>query len=123
VIIEGQGKLLEAVARSWDPDQMQKLQGLFAALEEKQTILDLLSRTAQAERIQVFIGAETHIEGLSDFTVVATPYGTAREGDSDSPLEALGMVGVIGPTRMNYSRVINLVELTAEIVNGVIGKR
>jgi len=61
------------------------------------------------------VARETQIDELKDFTVVATSYG-----DEARPL---GTLGVIGPMRMNYSKVINLVDFTAQLVSGVIGKR
>jgi len=115
LIIEGQSKLIESAASSGDPAALEKMKALFRTLEDKRHLADLLDETVRAPGIRVFIGAETHIDELSDFTVVATSYGP-----SDT---ALGTLGVIGPTRMNYNRVINLVDFTAQIVSNVIGKR
>jgi heat-inducible transcriptional repressor len=114
VIIEGQGRLLENMGEAVDQNQLQKMKALFRKLEEKEHLLSLLDRTSEAEGIRVFIGAETHIDELADYTVVATSYGDERP---------LGTLGVIGPTRMNYSRVINLVDFTAELVSGVISRK
>jgi heat-inducible transcriptional repressor len=119
VIIEGSSRLLETVEEGGDPAQLQRMKALFRALEEKQRMADLLDETAKAPGIRVFIGAETHIEELADFTVVATSYGAPGE----ELVRPLGTLGVIGPTRMNYSKVINLVDFTAQLVSGVIGKR
>jgi heat-inducible transcriptional repressor len=118
VIIEGQGRLLENVG---DGD-LQRMKALFRALEEKRHLADLLEETARAPGIRVFIGAETHIDELSDFSLVATPYGVPA-GEAGGELLPLGTLGVIGPTRMNYSKVINLVDFTAQLVSRVIGKR
>lgn len=115
VIVSGQARLLENIAAG-DPAEVEKMKALFRRLEEKRLLADLLERTQQAEGIRVFIGAETNISELSDFTLVATSYG----GDGDSPL---GTLGVIGPTRMNYSKVITLVDFTAQLISGVIAKR
>lgn len=111
VIIEGQAKLLEQA----NPADVDKMKALFRALEEKQLIVSLLAQTEQAEGLQVFIGAETRIDELSDFSVVATAYGPEEK--------PLGTLGVIGPTWMNYSKVISLVDFTAELVSGAIAKR
>jgi heat-inducible transcriptional repressor len=119
MIIEGQSRLIENVAASGDPAALEKMKALFRTLEEKRHLSELLDETVRAPGIRVFIGAETHIEELSDFTVVATSYGPL-DGETG---QALGTLGVIGPTRMNYNRVINLVDFTAQIVSGVIGKR
>jgi heat-inducible transcriptional repressor len=119
LIIEGQSRLLESVGSSGDPAALDKMKALLRALEEKRHLADLLDETVRAPGIRVFIGAETHIDELADFTVVATGYGPSDEESG----RALGTIGVIGPTRMNYNRVINLVDFTAQIVSGVIGKR
>ena len=124
VIIEGQSRLLEAVAETGDANQIHKMKALFRALDEKQHLADLLEVTSQAPGISVFIGAETHIDELADFSVIATPYGTPSEGaEGEEMVKPLGTLGVIGPTRMNYSKVINLVDFTAQLVSGLIGKR
>ncbi len=118
VIIEGQSRLLETVAEGGDGVQLHRMKALFRTLEEKRHLAELLDETVRAPGIRVFIGAETHIEELADFTVVATSYGVP--GEDNRPL---GTLGVIGPTRMNYQKVINLVDFTAQLVSGVIGKR
>ena len=120
VIVEGQGRLLESVPA--EPAELEKMKALFRALQEKSHLVELLEQTAQAPGIRVFIGAETQIEELKDFTVVATTYGLPT-GGGDGEARPLGTLGVIGPMRMNYSKVINLVDFTAQLVNGVIGKR
>ena len=116
VIVSGQARLLENVAAG-DPQQLEKMMALFRRLEEKRLLADLLERTQLAEGIRVFIGAESAIDELSDFTIVAMNYGV--EGDS----KPLGTLGVIGPTRMNYSKVITLVDFTAQLVSSLIAKR
>jgi heat-inducible transcriptional repressor len=121
VIIEGSAHLLESVAVA-DGAELERMKALFRTLEEKRHLAELLETTAQAPGIRVFIGAETHIDELKDFTVVATAYG-APHGEAGDELRPLGTLGVIGPVRMNYSKVINLVDFTAQLVSGVIGKR
>jgi heat-inducible transcriptional repressor len=116
VILSGQARLLDNVAAG-DPAEVEKMKALFRRLEEKRVLAELLDRTEQAEGIRVFIGAEMAIQELSDFTIVATTYGV--EGEA----RPLGTLGVIGPTRMNYSKVITLVDFTAQLVSGLIAKR
>jgi heat-inducible transcriptional repressor len=99
--IEGQSSFFEDPALAAD---MAKMRSLFRALEEKQRVLGVLDRALSAEEVSIFIGAESGI-AQSDLSVVAAPY--RRDG------EIVGAVGVIGPTRMDYARVIPLVELTA----------
>ena len=108
VIVSGQSRLLEQAAEG----DVEKMKALFRALEEKERILSLLEQTEQADGLQVFIGAETRIEELSDFSVVAAAYGP-----DDHPL---GTLGVIGPNWMNYSKVIPLVDFTAELLTGLL---
>jgi heat-inducible transcriptional repressor len=122
VIIEGQARLLETMAGA-DPVALEKMKALFRALEEKRHLAELLDETARAPGISVFIGAETHIDELADFSLIATPYGMPPTGEDPGDVQPLGTLGVIGPTRMNYSKVINLVDFTAQLVSGVIGKR
>lgn len=110
VIVEGQARLLEQEAIN-----VEQMRALFRALEEKRTIAGLLEKTEQADGLQVFIGAETHIDELSDFAVVAAAYGPEER--------PLGTLGVIGPTWMNYSKVISLVDFTAELVSNAIARR
>lgn len=111
VIVAGQAHLLDAAAS--EPD-LEKVRGLLSALEEKERIVRLLDRTLEADGIQVWLGAETPFADHGDVSVVATPYGP-----EDRPV---GSIAVIGPTRMNYSKVIPLVDFTAELVSSVLGQ-
>ncbi len=120
VIIEGQGRLLESVAGEAE-ERLAKMKALFRTLEERRHLIDLLDHTVAADGIRVFIGAETQIDELADFSVVAAPYGITGLAGEDQ--RSLGTLGVIGPTRMNYSKVIALVDFTAQLVSGVIDKR
>lgn len=120
VIVAGQAHLLDHAGSPSTPglspdDRVARLQRLLSALEEKERVVRLLDRTLEAEGIQVWIGAETPFSEVADVSVVATPYGP-----DDRPI---GSIAVIGPTRMNYSKVIPLVDFTAELVSGVLGVR
>ena len=84
-----------------------KMRALFRALEEKDRLLHVLDRTLAAEELTIFIGKESGISE-PDLSIVAAPY--RRSG------EIVGALGVIGPTRMDYSRVIPLVEFTARAI-------
>lgn len=112
VIVSGSANLLEPNP-SGEPANLDKMRALLVALEEKERIVRLLDRTLAAEGIQVWLGAETPFAELADLSVVATPYGP-----EDRPV---GSIAVIGPTRMNYSRVIPLVDFTAELVSDLMG--
>lgn len=108
VHIEGQASFLEDPALA---QNLAKMRALFKALEEKQQLLSVLDRTLAAEELQIFIGAESGIVE-PDLAIVAAPYRMHGE--------VVGALGVIGPTRMDYSRVIPLVELTARTVGATL---
>ncbi len=84
---------------------VQKARALLRAFAEKDRILRMLDRVLTAQEVQIFIGAESEFAAVPDVSVVAAPYG---RGD-----RVLGSLAVVGPTRMNYARVIPLVDLTA----------
>jgi heat-inducible transcriptional repressor len=108
VFVDGQSNLL-----SGETD-VERAKALLRTLEEKDTLAKLLDKTLTAPGICVFIGAEANLADLTDVSVVAAPYG----GD-DRPL---GTIGVIGPSRMNYSRLISLVDFTAEMITLSLNK-
>jgi heat-inducible transcriptional repressor len=120
VIVSGQAHLLDATGlaqASVSPgeDRVAKMRALLGALEEKERIVRLLDRTLDADGIRVWLGAETPFHEVGDLSVVAMSYGP-----EDRPV---GTIAVIGPTRMNYSKVIPLVDFTAELVSGVLGAK
>jgi heat-inducible transcriptional repressor len=108
VLVEGQSNLLAGNA------DLERAKALLRTLEEKDLLVRLLDRTLSAPGICVFIGADANLADLTDVSVVAAPYGT--EG------RPLGTIGVIGPARMNYSRVIPLVDFTAEMIGEALTK-
>jgi heat-inducible transcriptional repressor len=115
VIVSGSANLVEAAAGGGapgEPPELDKVRRLLSALEEKERIIGLLDRTLSADGIQVWLGAETPFAEVADVSVVAAGYGPG-----DRPV---GTIAVIGPTYMNYSKVIPLVDFTAELVTGLI---
>src|SRR3954452_15912367 len=108
VLVDGQSNLLSGKA------DLERAKTLLRTLEEKDLLVRLLERTLTAPGICVFIGAEANLAALTDVSVVAAPY--VADG------RALGTIGVIGPSRMNYSRVIPLVDFTAEMIGEALGK-
>lgn len=92
-----------------------RLRTIFQAFEEKSTLLRLLERALEAKGVRIFIGAESLLAGLDGLTAV-----TASYGNQDSPSGALA---VIGPTRMDYSKVIATVDYTARLVSQIIDSR
>ena len=93
-------------------EEMLKLRELFDAFERKKDLLHLLERCTRAQGIQVFIGEEAGYEVFGDFSVVTAPYFDGTR--------ALGVLGVIGPTRMAYERVIPIVDVTARMLSSAL---
>jgi len=106
ILFDGQSNLL---AESAD---VERARCVLRTLEEKDQIVRLLDRTLAAPGICVFIGAEANLADLDDISVVAASYGSDER--------PLGSIGVIGPSRMNYSRVIPLVDFTADVITEIL---
>lgn len=106
VVISGEGRLLEVHDLSSD---MQRLRKLFDLFERKTGLLQLLDVSSRAHGVQIFIGGESGIVPLDECSVVTAPY----EVDG----RIVGTVGVIGPTRMAYERVIPIVDITAKLLS------
>jgi heat-inducible transcriptional repressor len=92
-----------------------KLKRLFEAFSERRDILHLLDHSMRADGVQIFIGHESGYQILDDCSVVAAPYST-----SDG---VMGVLGVIGPTRMAYERVIPIVDITAKLMGSALNSR
>jgi heat-inducible transcriptional repressor len=94
---------------------VEKLRRLFEAFNEKRDFLHLLDHTLKAEGVQIFIGHESGYQILDDVSVVTAPYA---DGDG-----VVGVLGVIGPTRMAYERVIPIVDMTAKLLGAALNSR
>jgi heat-inducible transcriptional repressor len=107
VMIDGEQKLMDAPEFS----RVESLKQILAALEEKQMIVKLLDRCLESRGVHIFIGSESEfpVEGIS---MVTAPY--RRKG------KLIGTLGVIGPTRMDYSNVIPVVDFTAKLVSDLM---
>jgi heat-inducible transcriptional repressor len=92
-----------------------KLRRLFEAFNEKRDILNLLDHSLRADGVQIFIGQESGYRILDDISVVTAPYSADNE--------VVGVIGVIGPTRMAYERVIPIVDLSAKILGAALARR
>ena len=108
MLVAGQTRLMGLQ----DLNDLDRLRALFEAFAEKRELLQLLERTAKAPGMRVFIGEETGIAPLEGMSLVTAPYG--RDG------RVLGVLGVIGPSRMAYERVIPVVEATAAILGAAL---
>jgi len=111
LIIRGQANLLEDVTAAAD---LERIRALFEALETKEVMLKLLSLADTAEGVQIFIGADNPLFGLSGCSMIVGPYQNSQE-------QIIGTIGVIGPTRMNYARIIPMVDYTAKLIGRLIG--
>ncbi|MEQ9360665.1 MAG: heat-inducible transcriptional repressor HrcA, partial [Rhodospirillales bacterium] len=111
LIVRGQSKLLDDVNAVED---LERIRLLFDQLEQKQGMLRLLEATGDADGVQIFIGADNTLFNVSGCAMVVRSYRNEQQ-------QIVGAVGVIGPTRMNYSRIIPMVDYTAELIGGYIG--
>ena len=94
-------------------DDLERVRMLFDDMEQKEQLIGLLDGVRDAEGVRIFIGAESRLFSLSGSAVIAAPYMTGRQ-------KVLGAIGVIGPTRLNYARVIPLVDYTARVLGQVM---
>ena len=117
LIVRGQANLLDDVTNLSD---LERIRALFQVLETKRTLLKLIDLVRDADGMQIFIGAENKLFGMSGCSIVVAPYGTG-DRDGEACGEVIGAVGVIGPTRMNYARIIPMVDYTARVVSRLLG--
>jgi heat-inducible transcriptional repressor len=108
VVIAGETNLMGFAELS----NVERLRRLFDAFNEKRDILHLLDQCLSADRVQIFIGHESGYQILDDCSVVTAPYVVGNE--------VVGVLGVIGPTRMAYERVIPIVDLTARLLGSAL---
>jgi len=107
-VMAGKSRLLGGATA----EEMDRLRELFDSFERRKDLLHLLERCTRAEGVQIFIGEEAGYEVFGDFSVVTAPY-------SDG-VRTLGVLGVIGPTRMAYNRVIPIVDVTARMLSSAL---
>ncbi len=111
LIVRGQANLLDDVGGLADLEQ---IRALFEALETKEALIKLLDAADVAEGVQIFIGAESELFTLAGASMIIAPYTNSEE-------KLVGAIGVIGPNRMNYGRIIPMVDYTAKLISKVIG--
>jgi heat-inducible transcriptional repressor len=111
VIVKGQSRLLDDVTALSDLD---RVRALLAALDARESMVKLLDATQGADGVQIYIGAENQLFSLAGCSVVFAPYRDGRE-------QVVGAIGVVGPTRMNYARIIPMVDYTAKVIGRIIG--
>ena len=111
LIVRGQSNLLHDIRAV---EQLERIREIFSALEAKKEFVSLLDATQQAEGVQIFIGAENPLFANAGCSMIVAPFGKSSE-------KIVGAIGVIGPTRLNYSRIIPMVDYTAKVIEKVIG--
>ena len=110
LIVRGRGNLLESEAHEED---LERIRNLFDDLERKRDIAEFLELTEQGDGVRIFIGSENKLFSLTGSSLVVSPY-------MNSERKIVGAIGVIGPTRLNYGRIVPLVDYTAQLVGKLI---
>jgi heat-inducible transcriptional repressor len=111
LIVRGQAHLLDDLKALAD---LERVRLLFDDLETRREVIDLLGRAQQAEGVRVFIGSENKLFSLSGSSTIVAPY-------HDASGHIVGVLGVIGPTRLNYARIVPMVDYTAKVVSKLLG--
>lgn len=112
LIVRGQAHLLDDVAAIED---LERIRGLFDALEAKETMIRLMDATDAGDGVRIFIGAENTMFNHAGWSMVLAPY--AGPG-----AKVLGAIGVVGPTRLNYARIIPMVDYTARVIGRMLNR-
>jgi heat-inducible transcriptional repressor len=110
LIVRGQAHLLEDLKALAD---LERVRLLFDDLETRREVIDLLGRAEQAEGVRIFIGSENNLFSLSGSSTIVAPY-------HDASGQIVGVLGVIGPTRLNYARIVPMVDYTAKMVSKLL---
>jgi heat-inducible transcriptional repressor len=113
LIVRGRSNLLETTGTAED---LERVRVLFDDLERKRDIAEFLQLTDEAEGVRIFIGSENKLFSLSGSSLVVSPYMNADQ-------KVVGAIGVIGPTRLNYGRIVPIVNYTAQMVGRVLSDR
>jgi len=113
LIVRGSSNLL---AQSGEAEDLDRIRSLFDDLERKRDIAEFLTLTEEGEGVRIFIGSENKLFSLSGSSLVVSPY-------MNSDRKIIGAVGVIGPTRLNYGRIVPIVDYTAQLVGRLLSDR
>ena len=110
LIVRGQANLLKDVTAQ---DDLERIRLLFDDLERKSDLVQLLGSSENAEGVRIFIGSENKLFSLSGSSLIVAPFHDDRR-------KIVGVLGVIGPTRINYARIIPMVDYTAKLVSRLL---
>lgn len=109
LIVRGRGHLLDDAAEQ----DLERIRMLLDDLEQKRDVIDALTAARDGEGVKVFIGSENRLFSLSGSSVIVAPY-------RDETRKIVGVLGVVGPTRLNYAKVVPIVDYTAEVVSRML---
>ena len=112
LIIRGQAHLLDDLTAVED---LERVRLLFADIETKRELIDLIGRAETGDGVRIYIGSENKLFSLSGSSVIAAPF-------RDSAQKIIGVLGVIGPTRLNYARIVPMVDFTAKVISSMLTK-
>lgn len=113
VIVRGRANLINDTMAS---EELGRIRQLFDELESHEGLIDLVGDAEQAQGVKIFIGSENKLFSLSGSSVILSPYKDANQ-------KVIGVLGVIGPTRLNYARIVPVVDYTAHVVSAVLGRK
>ena len=110
LIVRGQANLLKDLTAIED---LERIRQLFDDLETKRDLLQILGLAEHADGVRIFIGSENKLFSLSGSSLVVAPY-------RDKDARVIGALGVIGPTRLNYARIVPMVDYTAQLISRML---
>jgi heat-inducible transcriptional repressor len=113
VIVRGRANLLNDAMES---EELGRMRQLFDELESKDGLIELLGDAENAQGVKIFIGSENKLFSLSGSSVILSPYKDANE-------RVVGVLGVIGPTRLNYARIVPVVDYTANVISAMLARK
>lgn len=113
VIVRGRANLINDTMES---EELARIRRLFDELESRNGLIELLGDTEKAQGVKIFIGSENKLFSLSGSSVILSPYKDANE-------KVVGVLGVIGPTRLNYARIVPVVDYTAHVISRMLARR
>jgi heat-inducible transcriptional repressor len=113
VIVRGRSNLLNDTMES---EELARMRRLFDELERQEGLIELLGDAEEAEGVRIFIGSENKLFSLSGSSVILSPYRDANE-------KIIGALGVIGPTRLNYARIVPVVDYTAQAISAIMSRK
>lgn len=112
MIVRGRANLLENVSAG---EELDRLRMLFDELERKESLIELMTLAEEGSGVRIFIGSENKLFSLSGSSLIVAPYRDEEE-------KVIGAVGIIGPTRLNYARIVPMVDYTAQLVSRLVRK-